>query len=211
MTGYKYSGEDLITPGCYYALLTLPISAVGILFDVEPNWEPGITVDYQWFNIIGSSRTKLEQRSPLYSAPRRYIDAEFLCYKDAIDLECLIQRLSKDICYVPIYSEPVLIETAGDLFGLQTITIADASDNFNLMILGKYVCIMDIERALVGSVFEASSIAATSITLLQTIDKHFTGNRSILYPAIPALIKDRQFADISDSVSVLALSFQEQF
>jgi hypothetical protein len=211
-TGRRYAGGDYTTPGIMYLVDPLPQSEIlgAPLFVREPNWLYEVGLSYLFTTVISLNRRATEQRRSLHNTALRKQSFVISGFENKVEFENFIEQYRNKYINIPIFSEPLTPTNTGSLTGLNQLTLREqCSDRTNLAVFTDYVILVDIRGQIDAEMLPLDLTIGQQLLLGGTIAGAFTGEHTVVYPALYAMIDSYRVDDVTDKVGNVELSVLE--
>jgi len=176
---------------------------------IIPNWIYSVNLSYNFRTVISLTRRKLEQRKALIVKPQRKLNYIITTnQKGTTILNYLIYLKARNIV-TPIYTEPVLLSINDSLLGRTSLLVNNISYYFNLNNYTNYIVLIDKRKTLDTEVLTIDSLTADTINITSPVTQNFIGNTTIIYPLFSCYLSNKDFKDITDTMTKIELEFTE--
>jgi len=216
----RWYGDCIYGEELYKGIPQTPDGTVN-LFAYEPNWASGVQIKYRYNTVISRTRLLKEQRKPLLAKPLRTERFTILDddYVFSARLENYLKKYHAKQVLVPIYTEPILVDTARHddvLTGLTSIPVNTRMANCYNFINWSMLCLfIDIKYDLTAELKTISQIyqVAGNWTLLlsSAVQTAYPAERTVIYPVFDAVLDSKRLEDHTDQVTEFECVFKEVF
>lgn len=192
--------------GIDFVITITGIRVIGLV--PEPNWGPGIQINYSFETAMFQTPRFREQRRPLMDTPYRQAYLRYLSYDTEAHRFFYVLAYGHDKIFgVPIYNEMM---RASDIPNGGTVitTTTATTDMYNLNNLCSHIAIVDHNNNL-SEIKEFSSIGTNSITVSQAITGTYNVNTTLIYPVFFASVTSLQKSHATDDVETIEIEFGE--
>jgi hypothetical protein len=178
-----------------------------LIIDAEPDWKDSPEVAYSFTTVIQGTSRFLEQRRPLLEFPNRSVSCKFAL--ESAKAQKLLNTLlsgAPQLCCVPIYSEPVFAGTITQ--GALVITAeTDLTYLWNIKNCDYLILLDYITGA--SEMLKVASVAGQVVSLSASITGVWAAAQTVIYPAVPAVVKNVAEQNVNSNVSVFNAQFEE--
>lgn len=188
-----------------------PEPVAGALFRWLPDWSEPVVMSYRYDTVITHTDHHVEQRRARWSVAKRAITFRVWLDEQARGIEHWLRVKHGTIIFVPVWQEPLTIETEGSLAGVSSLTLSSIANKHNARHLSTYFALIDRSGVIDPEVLTASAIADTTLTLESAITGAHTAAGSYLFPAMCAYFEQPRLNDVTAHVVEHALTFREWF
>ena len=179
-----------------------------IPFVYDPDYKSRLEYTIEFETVIVRAKRLKEQRRPLRENMLMHTDVEVFVEDIAAQHFNNTMRYGKGFIFaVPVYFEQIYPTSA--LTGQSMFTVSnDLTKLWMLNNKAQYIIIIDRE-ALVGDIKQISSVAAGSISLINTISTTFDFNNVSIYPVILSYVQSLSLSQKTDSLATNKVGFKE--
>jgi len=216
----RWYGDCIYGQELYKGIPQTPEGLVS-LFAWEPNWNTGVSMKYRYNTVISTTRLLQEQRKPLLAKPLRTETFSVLDDDPVFSskLEGYFKKYHAKQILIPLYTEPVMIDTtrsATTLNGLTALPVINRiADCYNFLNWAKLAVIIDIKGTLTAELISLSDISATAgnwtVTASGSVATAYPANRCVMYPILEAVLDTKTITDHTDTVTEFEFTFKEVF
>ena len=216
----RWYGDCVYGEELYKGIPLTPEGTVN-LFAWEPNWANGVQVKYRYNTIISRTRLLKEQRKPLLSSPLRTLRFSVLDDDPVFSakLEHYLKKYHAKQVLVPIYTEPVLVDSSRHdetIDGFTSVRVNSRIANcYNFINLSLVCLFIDIKYSLKAELKTIQQIYQVdgewTLLLSSVIQTAFRSNRTVIYPLFEAVLESKRLEDHTDTVTDFDCEFKEVF
>ncbi len=188
----------------------VPVTGIRIIaWGLDPNWDQGLELNYEFATTIYSNDKLIEQRRALSKESWLTVSGSYDIGGDRARRAHNLIAYGKDKVFgVPIFTEK--LSTVIPLTGSTTITTEeDFSNYYNMQNNSEFVIIVDVKNELAEIKEVASHNGTNSIVLYQPISADFDVKTSFIYPCLFSIIKSVNATMHTDGFDTIMLDFRE--
>jgi hypothetical protein len=178
-----------------------------IILDIEPEWSDEPSVTYSFLTAIQETPYLVEQRRPLLPESIIGLGYKFVGSGGEIQrLRNILLAAKAELLCTPIFSEPII--TNSIVTGGSSITaLTDLSYFWNIKNC-TYAVLIDLLNGQ-SEMLGLSSVSGQLIRFKTTIIKTWVASRTVVYPAVAALLRSITEADLTDNMTSIQVEFEE--